>query len=67
MLSSVSGGRGVQQTVIFDNRGAVLWDQKVAELMSYADQQALSAGAGAVQLSRGMVAGDFQRRAKRTI
>jgi hypothetical protein len=39
-------------TIIFDNRGAVIWEQAARQMMSYADRVAAMSGSMAVQASR---------------
>jgi hypothetical protein len=55
-LSSLGGGRGVNQYVTLDNRGALIWEGEAAKLMAYTDARAMDAATsganGGAALSR---------------
>jgi hypothetical protein len=62
------GGQGIGgQTIVFDNRGAIIWEQAVRSMMSYADRSASVAGVGAVQTSRRGVPMELARSSARTL
>jgi hypothetical protein len=63
----MGGGRGVTQTLIFDNRGAVIWEQAARQMMAYADRAAVSAGGAAVQSARRATPDDLARSGSRRL
>ena len=48
----MGGASPPQVTVLFDNRGAVIWEQAARQLMAYADRAAAVGAVGAVQTAR---------------
>jgi hypothetical protein len=60
-----SGSTG--QTIVFDNRGAVIWEQAAKAMMAYADRSAATAGVGAVQMSREATPADLARASARSL
>ena len=62
------GAPSAQQTsIIFDNRGAVIWEQAARQLMAYADRAAATAGIGSAQFSRSVTPNDMARQASRRL
>jgi hypothetical protein len=62
------GGAGAgPTTILFDNRGAVIWEQAARQMMSYADRVAAGSGAAAVQVGRRATPDDLARRAGRRL
>jgi hypothetical protein len=55
------------QTIVFDNRGAVIWEQAARTMMTYADRAAAGAGVGAVQVSRRATPTDLARQGGRSL
>ncbi|HEY1878431.1 MAG TPA: hypothetical protein VGG68_00715 [Caulobacteraceae bacterium] len=54
-------------TINFDNRGAVIWEQAARQMMSYADRAAMTAGVGAVHVSRAATPNDLSQMASRRL
>lgn len=63
------GGRGGSgaPTIVFDNRGAVIWEQAARQMMGYADRAAATAGVGALQTSRRVTPDDLARQGGRRL
>jgi hypothetical protein len=57
----------VGPTFVFDNRGAVIWEQAARQMMAYADRAAASAGYGAVGAARQITPEDLSRSAGRRL
>jgi hypothetical protein len=63
----LSGGGAGQPTIVFDNRGAVIWEQAARTMMAYADQTAARAGLTAVSTSRTGVPMELARQNGRSL
>jgi len=63
----IGGGTSASPTIIFDNRGAVIWEQAARQLMAYADRAALGAGGVAVGAARRATPTDLARSASRRL
>jgi hypothetical protein len=63
----MSGGGYGAPTIVFDNRGAVIWEQAARTMMAYADRAAASAGIGALQASRQAVPIELARASGRSL
>lgn len=63
-MKASPGMTTVHQTITLDNRGALIWENEAAKLMSYANQAASRAGYGAVQTARQQTRADLTRRAR---
>jgi hypothetical protein len=64
---SIGGGAGGQPVFVFDNRGAVIWEQAARSMMAYADRTSAMAGYGAVQASRRTVPAEMARAGGRSL
>jgi hypothetical protein len=58
---------GSGTSIVFDNRGAVIWEQAARQMMAYADRAAANAGISAAQFSRSSVPNDLARAASRRL
>jgi hypothetical protein len=63
----IGGGGAAQQTILFDNRGAVIWEQAARAMMAYADRSAATAGIGAVQATRQVIPAEIARASARSL
>jgi hypothetical protein len=54
-------------TILFDNRGAVIWEQAARQMMAYADRTSASAGFASLQTSRRSVPAEMARASGRTL
>jgi hypothetical protein len=63
----MGSGKSATQTVVFDNRGAVIWEQAAKSMMSYADRAAASSGLGAVSIARRATPSDLARESGRRL
>jgi hypothetical protein len=54
-------------TILFDNRGAVIWEQAARQMMSYADRAAAQAGVTGAQFARSATPSDLARDASRRL
>ena len=62
-----SGGGGAAPTFVFDNRGAVIWEQAARQMMAYADRAAMGAGSMAIGVSRRTTPNDLARASSRRL
>jgi hypothetical protein len=63
----MSSGSTAQQVIMFDNRGAVIWEQAARTMMQYADRSAATAGMTSMQASRRVIPADFARSGGRSL
>jgi hypothetical protein len=63
----IAGGGYGQPTIVFDNRGAVIWEQAARTMMAYADRSAAVAGVSAVQTSQRTVPAQMIRNGGRSL
>ena len=63
----IGGGQVVSPTFVFDNRGAVIWEQAARQMMTYADRAAMGAGSMAVAVSRRSTPSDLARSGSRRL
>ena len=63
----MGASRSATQTIVFDNRGAVIWEAAAQKMMTYADRVAATAGVGSVQVSRRATPDDLARQGGRRL
>jgi len=65
--AGISGQSGGSPVIVFDNRGAVIWEQAARQLMAYADRAALQSGATAFGAARRATPQDMFRSGARRL